>query len=166
MTSHAEQLWYQEARSTRYFFYRQLWHFAALIILIPITYAFAAPVLGEGTWLGIEDRSWFWLAVGFPVLHQIIVWIVFRLQMGWATLTKIFGRADLFIWGLIFLPFLLLRLVSLVGLAKSTQSSLDLPRPVALALAIGLLLAALYTIWSVFRYFGLVRAMVGDHFRI
>ena len=166
MTSHAKQIWYQEARSTRYFFYRQLWHFAALLILIPVTYAFAAPVLGEGTWLGIQDRTWFWLAIGIPILHQIIVWIVFRLQMGWATLTKIFGWADLFVWGLMFLPLLLLRFVSLVGLAKSTQSSLDLPRPVALALAIGLLLPALYTIWSVFRYFGLVRAMVGDHFRI
>jgi hypothetical protein len=165
MRTTKEQLWYQEARSLSYFFHRQIWHLLALLILPPLAWALAAPVLGEGTWLGIADTTWFWLSMGVAVLHQLIVWIVFRLQMGWATLSKVFGWADLLVWGLLFLPFLVLRVVSVVGLAKSTQSSLELPGAIAFLLGIILLIPVIYTAWSVLRYFGLIRAMVGDHFR-
>lgn len=161
-----ENIWYQNARSLNYFFYRQIWHLLALLILLPIVWAFAAPVMGEGSWLGITDITWFWLTIGTAVLHQIVVWIVFRLQLGWATLSKIFGRFDLFIWSLIFLPFLLARVITLLGLAKSDSSSLFLPELIALALAFFLLIPAIYTIWSVLRYFGIIRALGADHFRV
>jgi hypothetical protein len=166
MADNEKQIWYQEARSAPYFFYRQIWHLIALIILVPLTWAFARPVMGEGVFLEIKDTTWFWSSMGVAILHQVIVWIVFRLQMGWATLSKLFGRADLIVWGIIFLPFIIARPVLLVGLARATQSSLALPGFLSISLGILLLLPALYTIWSVLRYFGLVRAMVGDHFRI
>ncbi|MFW5713333.1 MAG: methyltransferase [Brevefilum sp.] len=166
MTKLDEQLWFREARSLPYFFYRQIWHVVALLILVPITWAFAAPALSQGSFLGIKDTTWFWLSMVVPICHQVIVWIVFRLQMGWATLSKLFGRADLIVWGVIFLPFVIARPVLLAGLARATQSTLALPGFLSLSLGVLLILPALYTIWSVFRYFGLVRAMVGDHFRI
>jgi hypothetical protein len=166
MREKGNQIWYEEARSVRYFFYRQIWHLLALVILIPITWALAAPALRQGAFLGIEDTTWFWLSMGIPILHQVIVWIVFRLQMGWATLSKLLGRADLIIWGFLFLPFLVARLIILFGLARTTRFSLALPGPLSYFLGVLLLLPALYTSWSVLRYFGLVRAMVGDHFRV
>lgn len=166
MAEHGQQIWYEEARSKGYFFHRQIWHLIALLILVPVTWAFAAPVMGQGAFLGIPDTAWFWLSVGLPILHQVIVWIVFRLQMGWGTLSKTFGRADLIVWGVIFLPLIIARPFLLVGLARATQSSLVLPRVFSVFLGIMLLLPSLYTIWSVFRYFGFVRAMVGDHFRV
>lgn len=166
MTQSADRIWYEAARSWQYFFHRQHWHLISLVILLPITWGFSAPVLGRGSWLGIQDTTLFWLAVGIPIVHQIVVWIVFRLQMGWATFSKLFGRADLFVWGVIFLPLLVLRAIFVFGLAKSTQESLFLPEYISFLLAILLLLPALYTLWSVLKYFGLMRAMVGDHFRI
>jgi len=166
MAENEKEIWYDEARSASYFFHRQIWHFIALLILIPVTWAFAAPVLGREIFLGISDTAWFWLSVGLAVFHQIIVWIVFRLQMGWATLSKLFGRADLVNWGVIFLPLVVARPLLLVGLAKASQFSLQLPGIVSISLGIILFVPALYTIWSVFRYFGWVRAMVGDHFRV
>ena len=100
------------------------------------------------------------------IVHQLVVWIVFRLQLGWAALTRIFGKADLLIWGLIFLPLFTGRVITLVGLARATQDSLALARPFAVGMALLLLIPAVYTLWSVLRYFGLTRAMVGDHFRV
>jgi hypothetical protein len=160
-----KQLWHKEARSLKYFFHRQGLHLLALLILVPITWSFAAPVMGDGSWLGILDTTWFWLAVGLSILHQVIVWIVFRLQLGWAALSKVFGQADLYVWRLIFLPLLIVRPILIFGLARSTGNSLVLPRTIAVVLAFFLLIPALYTLWSVIRYFGIIRAMGADHFR-
>ena len=52
------------ARSRRYFFKGQLLHLGSAAILIPIAWAFAAPNLGNGSYLGLSDLAWFWLAVG------------------------------------------------------------------------------------------------------
>ncbi len=166
MAENEKGIWYQEARCLGYFFHRQIWHLVALLILVPVTWAFAAPVMGQGSFMGLKDSTWFWLSVGVAISHQVIVWIVFRLQMGWATLSKLFGRADLIVWGVIFLPFIIARPVLLVGLARASRYSLVLPEFLSISLGVLLLLPALYTVWSVLRYFGLVRAMVGDHFRI
>jgi hypothetical protein len=155
-----------EARSIKYFFKRQALHLAAVPILVCIAWSLAAPVMGDGMWLGMADTAWFWLAIGLAVLHQLLVWIVFRAQLGWGLLTRLFGRADVFVWGLVFLPFLVIRPVMVLGLAMSDRASLELPRIVGFVWGTLMLMPALYTFWSVERYFGLVRALGGDHFRL
>lgn len=65
----------------------------------------------------------------------------------------------------LFFPFLVARLVMTVALAISAPGSLGLPAGVGIFLGLLLLVPAAYTIWSTFRYFGLVRAAGGDHFR-
>ncbi len=165
MNTGKQRLWYLSARSWRYFFHRQIWHLSALLILVPVSWTFAAPAMNEGSWLGITDAAWFWLATGVPVLHQLIVWIVFRLQLGWAVFTRIFGGADLFVWSVLFIPFLAARPVLVFGLAKATRTTLELPQTLAAGLALLLILPAIYTFWSTIRYFGIRRAIGGDHFR-
>jgi hypothetical protein len=166
MELNEKQVWYKEARTLHYFFYRQLWHLLSLFILVPITWSFAAPAMGDKSWLGIQEITWFWLAVGVPIIHQVIVWIVFRLQLGWATLSKIFGDLDLFVWGLLFLPFLFARVILLLGLARASSDALILTDKFAVPLAVVLLIPAIYTLWSIIRYFGLTRALGADHFRV
>ena len=161
-----DQLVYPGARSVSFFFHRQIWHLLSLLILTPLAWWLAAPQLGRGAWLGIPAANWFWASVILSIVHQEVVWIVFRLQLGWATLTRLFGKADLFIWGLIFMPLFASRVVTVVGLARSTGDTLALARPLAVGLVAILIIPALYTLWSVLRYFGLTRAMVGDHFRL
>ena len=165
MTDH-EELWYSEARSIQYFFYRQGLHFLLLLILIPTTWSLAAPVLENGSWLDISAGSWFWLAVGGSVLHQVLGWIGFRLQLGWAALTRLFGSADMLIWGLLFFPLLIARPILIMGLARSTQNTLLLPELAAIFLGVILLIPVIYTAWSIYRYFGFIRGMGGDHFRM
>ncbi len=160
MTPLHETISYPEARSTAFFFHRQVWHLLALLILVPTTWWLASP------WLGEHDTGWFWLALGIPIAHQVVVWMVFRAQLGWGTLTKVFGRADMIVWGVLFLPLMIARLLSTAALAHATQGTLPLPTVLTTILAVLILIPAIYTGWSVVKYFGLLRAMVGDHFRI
>jgi hypothetical protein len=154
-----------EAQSSAFFFKRQGKHFTFLFFLIIISYVFAAPALGDGLWLGLSDRTWYWLAVGLTVLHQALVWIVWRVQLGWGLLTRLFGKADLAIWGILFIPLLIARPILLFGLAMSDQGSMQLHRDLEITLGHLLLLPTIYTLYSVGHYVGLERALGGDHFR-
>ncbi len=154
-----------QARSSKYFFKRQSWHLVLLLLLIVISYAFAIPAMGDGSWLGIADTAWYWLAVALAILQQVLVWVVFRLQFGWALLSRLFGKADLIVWAVLFLPLLIARPALVIGLAMADKASLALPRGVEISLGVVLLLPALATLWSVGRHFGLERALGGDHFR-
>lgn len=149
----------------RFFFRRQLWHLVALAILVPIAWAFAAGALEDGEWLGVPDTTWFWLAIGVAVLHQTLTWLVWRSQLLWSVWTRWFGRRDLVVWGAVFLPLLAARPLLILALAIADRGSLALPAWVSAGLGLVLLAPSLYTLWSVARYFGIPRAMGGDHFR-
>lgn len=155
-----------EARSSRHFFKGQTAHLVALALLLTAAWVLAAPEMGDGSWLGITDEIWFWLAVGLTVLQQVLGWLVFRVQLGWGTITRWFGSYDILIWGSIFIPLLLVRPVLVLGLSIADRASLTLPESLTFALGLSLMVPALYTFWSVGRYFGLQRALGGDHFRI
>lgn len=157
---------YTEARTLTYFFHRQIWNVFAILILVPITWSFAVPVMGGGSWMGITDMTWFWLAIGVSIVHQVVVWIIFRGQLGWGILTKLFGKYDLLVWAVIFLPFLIARVITILGLASSSSDTLALPQSIAFLIGFILVIPAIYTLWSVFRYFGLIRALGADHFRL
>jgi hypothetical protein len=161
-----QELIIPEAHSAAYFFKRQGWHILLLSILIAITYFFAFPALEDGTWLGLPDSSWYWLAISVTVLHQILVWLVWRAQLGWGTLTRLFGTSDLTLWGIVFMPLLFARPIAVYGLAMSDRDSLVLPDWLKITVGILLFLPALYTLFSVVHFFGIQRALGGDHFRL
>lgn len=113
---------------------------------------------------------WLLLMTIVAMVHQVVVALVFRLQLVYGVMTRLFGRYDLFVWGVVFMPLLVLRLVSLLGLGMSTRGTLALMLPgigpaFGIALGVLLLIPAVYTLYSVVRYFGLMRALGGDHFR-
>jgi len=156
-----------QARSAAYLFHRQLLHAGLLVLLVSICYAFASPAFSSSdSLLGLSDFGWFWLTVIVAVVHQVIVALVFRAQLGWGVLFRLFGKRDLAVWGLVFLPLLIARPVVVAGLAIADSGSLMLPRWLAFSLGGALLVPALYAMWSVVRYFGIPRALGGDHFRL
>jgi hypothetical protein len=163
-----------EARSLRYLLKGQAIHAGLAVLLVAVAQALAAPELGPAAastsngelWLGVDDRCWFWLTVTVALAHQTIVALVFRAQLGWGTLSRIFGRHDLLVWGIVFMPFLIARPLLILATALADAGSLAIPPWLALALGIALLPPVLYAAWSVGRYFGLPRALGGDHFRI
>lgn len=156
----------EEARKSSFFFKRQVWQWMSAPALALISFSLARQSLGDGSWLGLQDSTWFWFAITLVILHQLGVWLVFRSQLGWALLTRLFGKADLAVWATFFLPLLIARPVVLFALAMSDQESSALPRPAGVIIGIILLIPTFYTLWSVGHYFGLARALGGDHFRM
>jgi hypothetical protein len=162
-----------EARSLAFLFHGQLLHAVILVLLVGVAYALAAPGIG-GTWfgsgddtvLGVTVTGWFWLNIILVVVHQTVVALVFRVQLGWGLLTRWFGRLDLVVWGILFMPLLLGRPLVVGALAAADSGSMALPRGLALALGWILLVPVFYALWSVARYFGIARALGGDHFRV
>jgi len=89
----------------------------------------------------------------------------FRFQLVYGLFTRLFGARDLLVWGIIFFPLLLLRLVLAVGLALADAGSLGGDRALQVIAGLALLLPVVYTGWSIGKYFGVARALGGDHFR-
>lgn len=163
------------ARSPAFLFRGQLLHFGLVAVLAILAYALAAPALRKGllqefvgseTYWGLTDRGWFTLNIAVVVVHQLLVWLVFRGQLGWGVLTRWFGDRDLLVWGCVFLPFLVARPFAVYALAVVDAGSLALPRWLAILLGLTLLLPAVYAMGSVAVYFGIPRALGGDHFRV
>lgn len=153
------------AKSSAYFFHGQLRHLLSLALLLLLLWTFASPHLGDDALLGRSDSFWLWSTVAVAIVQQVLGWLVFRAQLGWALLTRWFGKADLAAWGLIFGGLLLGRLLLLAMLGIADYGSIALPPMVTLPAAAILMLPALYTRYSVLRYIGLERAIGGDHFR-
>jgi len=148
-----------------HFFVGQFQHILLLIPLVFGTIYLAQPSLDDSHWLGISDYTWFYASLIVVILHQVIGWFVFRSQLCFSLLTRVFGKNDLTVWGLIFMPFLLLRPLLTLGLGLADFGSMAPFRPLQLILGLILMLPVIYTLWSVLKYFGSPRALGGDHFR-
>ncbi len=155
-----------EAARVAFLFHRQWIHLLFVVALLPVTHALAAPALDDGSLWGVSAATWFHWSVALAVVHQIYAWLLWRLQLGWGVMTRLFGRRDLAAWCVGFVPLLLARPVLVVLLAIADEGSLAMPAWVSGSLAVLLGLPALYTGYSIHRYFGLARAVGGDHFRV
>ncbi|QDT01335.1 methyltransferase [Adhaeretor mobilis] len=103
----------------------------------------------------------FWTAVAFPVVHQLFVWLAWRLELRSAATSKAIG------FGGYLVGFFLLfggRFVSLFVLAWLDRGSLELPVLPRVILTTLLALPGCYAMVSVMRYFGMRRAAGADHF--
>lgn len=148
------------------FVYRQGWHLDAALVLGAVAWLVARPALGDGAFLGIDEASWFWGSVAVAALQQLLGWLVFRGQLGWGVLTRWFGKADLLIWGGLSLPLLIARPLFHIGLAVADSGSMSGWPVLRSGIAVLLVIPSLYSLWSNFHYFGVARALGGDHFRM
>jgi hypothetical protein len=147
-----------------YFWHGTLRHLLLLAVLLAGASAIAAPALDDHVWMGLTERTWFYLALAAPVVQQVLVALLWRAQLCYGTLTNLFGDAGFTVWAVIFFPLLLARplLVLAVGLADA--GTLPISRAVAIPLGVILLIPAVYAMHSVMKYFGFARALGGDHF--
>lgn len=154
------------SRTLAHLYKGQFFHGAALAALLAVAWALAAPAFDEtATWLGLSVETWFWLSALLVTVHQVVVAVVFRAQLGWQVMTRLFGRADMVVWGAIFMPFLVARPFAILAVALADPGSLALPDGIAIVLGLALLVPSGYAMYSVARYFGIARALGGDHFR-
>lgn len=150
---------------TRFLFKGQFQHILLLACLVPGVIYLASPVLDDSTWLGISDRTWFYATILLAIVHQVVGWFVLRFQLVLSLFSRLFGKYDMIIWGIIFFPLMFLRPVFTLGLGIADFGSLEHFRVIQIMVGLILLIPAIYTGWSIEKYFGVPRALGGDHFR-
>ena len=113
------------------------------------------------TKLGEPFPSVFWIAVSFPIAHQVFVWLAWRLELLTAAASRTIGfRGYLACFFLLFGG----RFLTLLALAWMDRGSLDLqifPRTVITGI---LIVLGVYAMYSVMHFFGIARAAGADHF--
>ena len=129
-------------------------HFVSLGVLL-------VAVWGMWKYLKEPFPVMFWCAVALPILHQVYVWLTWRLALrSDETRTAIDFRGYMVVFFLLFAG----RFVSLLALAWLDRGSLGLGIVPRVVLSTLLALPGLYAMYSVGRYFGMSRAAGADHF--
>ena len=132
----------------------QTLHFSCMVVLLIMTFT-------AWSLVGSPHPILFWIAVAIPIVHQVYVWIAWRLELKDGTTSKAIGFN-----GYVFLFFVLFggRFISLFALGWVDRGSLDLSRTPLIILTLLLAVPGIYAMISVKKYFGMSRAAGADHF--
>jgi len=115
--------------------------------------------------LGLSSTGWAKLSIALAVVHQVIVALVFRLQLHRNLISRWLGDRDMVVWRVIFLPLLVARPLSLIMAAWADTNAITGYRPVEILVGAVLLGLSVWALHSVITYFTIPRALGGDHFR-
>ena len=123
----------------------QLRHVLLLAVLLPGAWAIAGDSLGDGSFLGVADEVWFVAALAVPIVQQLAVALLWRAQLCYGLLTRMFGDAGFIVWGIIFFPLLVARPLLVAAVGAADVGSLPIPDVAGVAIGGLLLLPALWT---------------------
>jgi len=146
-------------------FEKQGQHYLLLVVLLTGVYFLATGDLLTGQLWGIGTQTWLWIAVATPVLHQIVVALLWRAELYQHKMTDWFDEMAFPVYKAIFTILFVGRPVTLILLGISNANTLDINPIFAYVLAFILFIPFAYTIYSVVRYFGINRAYGEDHFK-
>ncbi|MGR3290311.1 MAG: PEMT/PEM2 family methyltransferase [Paracoccaceae bacterium] len=118
----------------------------------------------DGSLLGVSPICWAYASIAIGLFHQSMVAVVFRLQLHFDIMVRLFGDRALKIWAVMFLPFLAGRPAILLVAGLADAGSLGGNRSFQMIVGLALLLPAIWTMHSVIKYFTISRALGGDHF--
>ncbi|MBW2735361.1 MAG: hypothetical protein JRH20_23505 [Deltaproteobacteria bacterium] len=145
---------------------KQHYHLIAVGVLgaLACVAARTLPQLGSGQLWQIPTTIWFYATLANAVVHQVFVWLCWRLELHGQRLTRSFGRAAFPLYALLFALLILARpvLVTFTAVAGA-QTIRGWALPMKLVSVFCALVAG-YTMVSVKRYFGFKRAFGIDHF--
>ena len=143
-----------------FFFKNQIWHLGGTIVLFYIGTQFVDLYNKTNSFLGISALRWFMIAMSIPLIHQVYVWICWRSELCWQSISSTIG----FKGYLIFFFILIASRLSAIVLCFVDYGSLYKPGWFAWMFALILFIPGAYTMYSVKKYFGFLRAAGADHF--
>ena len=143
-----------------FFFKNQILHLGGTIFLFYIGTQFVDLENNTNTFIGINALSWFIIAMSIPLIHQSYVWICWRSELCWKLISSTIGFKG---YVIIFFILIISRLSAIV-LCFVDYGSLYVPGWFAWILAIIIFIPGAYTMYSVKKYFGFLRAAGADHF--
>ena len=144
----------------RFFFKHQIWHLGGTVVLFYIGAQLIDLDSNANTFLGISALNWFMIAMSIPIIHQAYVWVCWRSELCWKTISKTIGFKA---YAIIFFILGLSRFSAIV-LCFVDYGSLYKPGILAWVISIIFFIPGIYTMYSVKKYFGFLRAAGADHF--
>jgi len=144
----------------KFFFKNQIWHIGGLILLFYVGYQMVDFENNLNVFLGISAKNWFLFSMATPLIHQGYVWLCWRSELCWKTISRTIGFKT---YVLIFFIIAILRLFS-VGLCFADYGSWFTPGWIAWSISVLIFIPFIYTIYSIKKYFGFMRATGIDHF--
>jgi len=144
----------------KFFFKYQIWHLGGTIVLFYIGAQLVDLESNTNSFLRISALNWFMIAMSVPIIHQAYVWICWRSELCWKSISNTIGFKGYII---IFFILIILRLSAIV-VCFVDYGSLYKPGILAWVISIILFIPGAYTIYSVKKYFGFLRAAGADHF--
>ena len=143
-----------------FFFKNQIWHLGGIIVLFYISVQFVDLESNTNTFLEVGALGWFMIAMSIPIIHQAYVWICWRSELCWKLISNTIGFKG---YVIIFFILIISRLSAIV-LCFVDYGSLYKPGWLAWILGLILFIPGAYTMYSVKKYFGFLRAAGADHF--
>jgi hypothetical protein len=145
-------------------FEKQGWHILLLaLLLVGVAFLARGEVLTGQLW-GIGSQAWLWIAIAVPVLHQIFVWLFWRLELHHGLITRWLGKNGFPIYKIGFTILFAARPLSILLLGISNYDTLACPPALMYSAAVLVVIPGVYTMYSVVHYFGMDRAYGIDHF--
>ena len=132
----------------------QLFHFSTLFVLLLLTWF-------GWTKIGCPFPLLFWLTVSVPIVHQLFVLISWRMELKSGVVGNSIGFKTYLV---IFFLLLLARPITHILLAWADRESMGVALIPRIVISIAFLVPAIYTMYSVKKYFGFARAAGADHF--
>jgi len=143
-----------------FFFKHQIWHLGGIIVLFYISVQFVDLESNTNSFLEVGVLGWFMIAMSIPVIHQVYVWICWRSELCWKLISNTIGFKG---YVILFFILIISRLSAIV-LCFIDYGSLYQPGWLAWILGLILFIPGAYTMYSVKKYFGFLRAAGADHF--
>ena len=143
-----------------FFFKGQIWHLGGTIILFYIGAQLVELENNSIAFIGINSLEWFLIAMFIPIIHQTYVWICWRSELCWRFISNTIGFKG---YVVIFFILIISRLSAIV-LCYVDYGSLYKPGILAWFISIIIFIPGAYTMYSVKKYFGFLRAAGADHF--
>ena len=79
------------ANRLNFFFKNQIWHVGGLIILFYLGYQLVDFENNFNIFFGISAKNWFLFSMITPLLHQGYVWLCWRSELCWQTISRTIG---------------------------------------------------------------------------
>ena len=143
-----------------FFFKHQIWHLGGIIVLFYISVQFVDLESNTNSFLEVGALGWFMIAMSIPIIHQAYVWICWRSELCWKLISNTIGFKG---YVILFFILIISRLSAIV-LCFVDYGSLYKPGWLAWSLGLILFIPGAYTMYSVKKYFGFLRAAGADHF--
>ncbi len=138
--------------------------FLLCILLVGVAWVSRLPGVLEGSYRGISTSTWLWWSIAVPVVHQVWVWLCWRLELHHQALSSRFGDWGFRLYAIGFAVASFFRFFTIIGLGLANSGTLEVSQTILDVAALILSVPTAYLFYSVARFFSFKRALGADHF--